>query len=103
MFRRTVELQQRRCYKPGSRISLGFNVTHLQALCEQSQPPHEVTTCLGQLQVDSGEREVDIIKEAASASIIERISPGLGGHSLMGPAYEFGGARGWGSEMIWRV
>ena len=24
---------------------------------------------------------------------IERISPGLRGHSLMGPAYEFGGTR----------
>ena len=63
-------------------MSLGFNVTHLQALCEQSQPPHEVKACLGQLQVDNGGREgreVDGKGEEASAPIIERISPGLRG------------------------
>ena len=77
-------------------MCLGFNVTHLQALCEQSQPPQEVKACLGQLQVDNGGREgrgVDGRGEEASASIIERISPGLRGHSLMGSAYEFGGTR----------
>ena len=42
-------------------------------LSEASQPPEEVKTCLGQLQVDNGGIEADVRGEA---SIIERSALG---------------------------